>query len=227
MPRFAIFDLFRTLVPGTDQGRRQVMTEMAAILGVDPAGLLDAYNQTWRLRMTRWDVAETVRVLARRLGGAPSPEQVAEAADLRRALAGRLLADVSEATLQVLDSLRAEGYRLGLISNAAADTSEAWPGSVLAARFDVAVFSCVVGLAKPDPAIFLNTARMLGARAEECAYIGDGANDELAGAAGVGMRVIRTTEFGDSDPSWPGPGIPSLTALLPLLSTGAGAQASL
>ncbi|MEV4756359.1 HAD-IA family hydrolase [Micromonospora sp. NPDC049559] len=87
------------------------------------------------------------------------------------------------ATLDVLDALRADGHPLALVSNATSDTAEAWPDGPLARRFDVAVFSCEVGLAKPDPAIYRAAADRLGADPAGCVFVGDGADGELAGAA--------------------------------------------
>lgn len=212
-----IFDLFNTLVHGADEDRDQVVREMAALVGVAPAGLVAAYHDTWRDRQVRWNLTEAVRVLAGRLGGHPTDAQVAEAAALRRAFAGRVLRAVSAQTLDVLDRLRADGRRLALVSNATAETAEAWPGSPLAERFDAAVFSCEVRLAKPDPAIYRIAAERLGVDPGDCVFVGDGADGELAGAAGVGMTVLRTAQYADSDPAWPGPTLPSLADLPDLL----------
>jgi len=217
MPTHVIFDLFHTLLPGGDDERDRVVAEMAVMVGVPPADLVQAYNHTWRQRLTGWSVEETVRILAERLGGHPSPADVARAAAHRRALAVRVLTAVNPATLQLLDHLRARGARLGLVSNATADTAEAWPRSPLAPRFDVAVFSSVLGAAKPDPGIYLAAAGALDVAPEECVYVGDGADGELAGAAAVGMTVYRSTELSDTDPSWSGPTIAALTELPPIL----------
>jgi HAD superfamily hydrolase (TIGR01509 family) len=124
---------------------------------------------------------------------------VAQAAALRRELADRVLAAASPATVAVLDSLRDAGWRLALVSNATAETAEAWPRCPLAGRFDVAVFSCDVAVAKPDPGIYLAAVEGLGTRPADCVYIGDGADEELAGAAALGMLAIRTTEYNDTD----------------------------
>ncbi|MFI7606017.1 HAD family hydrolase [Micromonospora sp. NPDC049366] len=94
-------------------------------------------------------------------------------------------------------------------------------GSRLARRFDVAVFSSEVRLAKPDPAIFHAAAGRLGVAPAECVYVGDGADGEPAGAAAVGMTVLRTTEHNDTDPSWGGPTIASLADLPALLCESA------
>jgi putative hydrolase of the HAD superfamily len=217
MARFVIFDLFHTLVHGAARDWERSVAEAAAIVGVDPAALLAAYHQTFRLRQVEWGSEQAVRILAERAGGSPSQAQVAQAAAVRRALSRRVLSSVQPSTLDVLDSVRRAGYPLGLVSNATADTSESWPGTALAARFDVAVFSCEVGVAKPDPKIYLAATTALGAQPAECYYIGDGADSELAGAAALGMTVIRTTEHNDSDPSWTGTTITSVTELPGLL----------
>lgn len=213
LPRFLVFDLFHTLVDGADVERDRVVGEMAGMIGVDPVALRRAYHDTWTERLTHWGVEETVRILAGRLDVHPSDEAVARAAAHRRALAVRVLDAVPASTLQALDGLRAGGARLALVSNATAEAAESWPACTLAARFDVAVFSCVLGIGKPDPRIYLAAAAALGAEAAECVYVGDGADGELAGAAAVGMRVVRTVEHKDTDPTWPGPVIQAIRDL--------------
>ncbi len=217
MSRPVIFDLFHTLIHGADEERDRVVGEMAVMVGVAPAELVAAYHATWRDRLVRWDVEETIRILAGRLGGTPTDAQVARAGQHRRALGRRVLDSVSPATLDVLDALRADGHPLALISNATSDTSEPWPQSPLARRFDVAIFSCDVGLAKPDPAIYHLAAERLGVEPAECFFVGDGSDGELPGAAAVGMTVFRTTEHNDTDPSWGGPVIHTLGELPAML----------
>lgn len=217
MARFVIFDLFNTLVHGAAQDWERAVAEAAAIVGVEPGALMAGYSDTFRKRQVEWGSEEAVRILAERAGGSPSSAQVARAAAVRRALARRVLSAVQASTLGVLDTLRGAGYRLGLVSNATADTSESWPGSALAERFDVAVFSCDAGVAKPDARIYLAATTALGARPATCHYVGDGADNELAGAAALGMTAVRTTQHRDSDPSWPGTTITSLAELATLL----------
>ncbi|MBQ0906412.1 HAD family hydrolase [Micromonospora sp. U21] len=217
MSRPMIFDLFHTLIQGADEERDRVVGEMAVMVGVAPAELVAAYHATWRNRLVQWDVEETVRILAGRLGGTPTNKQVTRAGEHRRALGRRVLDGVSTATLDVLDALRDDGHPLALISNATSDTAEAWPQSPLAHRFDTAVFSCDVGLSKPDPAIYHLAAERLGVGPTECIFIGDGADGELAGAAAVGMTVFRTTEHNDTDPSWGGPAFATLGDLPAIL----------
>lgn len=219
MPGFAIFDLFHTLVHGADDERDRVVGEMGTAVGVAPSDLVRAYHETWRERLTQWDVEHTVRTLAGRCGGAPTDDQVAQAVSLRRALAARVLDSVAHSTLDALARLRVDAWRLGMISNATAEAAEAWPSSQLASLFDAAVFSCEVGLAKPHPEIYRVAVQRLGASPEDCVYVGDGADDELAGAAAAGMTVVRTVEHNDTVPSWPGVTVASLADLPRLLAT--------
>ncbi|WP_433392117.1 HAD family hydrolase [Micromonospora sp. KLBMP9576] len=217
MPRPVIFDLFHTLIQGADEERDRVVGEMAVMVGVAPDALVAAYHASWRDRLVRWDVEETIRILAGRLGGTPTNDQVRRAGEHRRAFVRRVLHSVSADTLDVLDAIREDGHLLALISNATSDTAEAWPQNPLAHRFDVTVFSCDVGLSKPDPAIYRLAAERLGVGPAECVFVGDGADGELAGAAAVGMTVFRSTEHNDTDPGWCGPAFATLGDLPAML----------
>ena len=55
---------------------------------------------------------------------------------------------------------------------------------------------------KPDPAIYLRTASALGVEPSDCLFVGDGANDELAGAERVGMTPVLFVP-GAGRPPWP------------------------
>jgi putative hydrolase of the HAD superfamily len=215
--RSVIFDLYNTLIDGADGRRDRVVGEMATVLGIAPEELIAAYRASWQERLVGWSVEETVQIIAGRLGVTPTDEQLGRAAALRRSLADRLLGLVPESILAALDGVRARGHRLALVSNATSETAESWPHSPLAGRFDVAIFSSAVGLAKPDPAIYELVAARLGVAPSECVFVGDGSDDELAGAMAAGMTVFRTVEFRDTLPTWPGPVIDSLGELPELL----------
>ena len=65
------------------------------------------------------------------------------------------------------------------------------------------VLSCTVGLRKPDPRIYRLACERLDVRSDECLFVGDGANDELAGAERVGMRAVCVLPPGREEPLWP------------------------
>ena len=89
-----------------------------------------------------------------------------------------------------------------MISVCSEEVPAAWPESELAGLFDVETFSSECGLMKPDPQIYLATATALGVDPREAIFVGDGANDELGGAARVGMTPVLFAPNGE--PRWAG-----------------------
>jgi HAD superfamily hydrolase (TIGR01509 family) len=137
---------------------------------------------------------------------------VSEAADLRRAMTAELVGQVPAGTLPALDKLLADGWQLGLVSNTTAESPERFRESPLAARFAATAFSSELGTAKPEPAIHLAACAALAVDPAASAYVDDGADNELAATAALGMPAIRTTQHADNDPSWTGPpSVPSPT----------------
>ena len=115
--------------------------------------------------------------------------------------------------------LRELGYLLGLITVCSEDIEVLWPETEFAGLFDAEIFSSRVGLSKPDPRIYLACCEALGVEPHEAVFVGDGANDELAGAERVGMRAVLIHRPGE-DPlweearAWDGPRITSIPEVL-------------
>ncbi len=68
------------------------------------------------------------------------------------------------------------------------------------------MFSYAEHVAKPDPEIYLRTARRLGTKPATAVYIGDGADNELAGAERAGLRTGRAAWYVRDAPEkrmWP------------------------
>jgi putative hydrolase of the HAD superfamily len=219
--RAVVFDLFNTLVPGGVHGDRvSANDETAAVLGVDAAAYNEAFFAASHERYVGafGDLADTVRAIAARAGGTPSDEQVDRASALRRAMTADLLATIPDRTLSTLEALRLAGWRIALVSNVTSETPDRWRESKLPPYFDAVAFSSELRVAKPDPGIYLAACGQLDLPPAECVYVGDGADNELAGATALGMYAIRTTEHADSDPSWAGATISSLIDLPALLS---------
>jgi putative hydrolase of the HAD superfamily len=104
----------------------------------------------------------------------------------------------------VLEALRGEGYRLGLLSNTwwAAD----WHNADLAAHgladyLDEVVYTSDLPHSKPHPTVFLEVAGRLGVAPADCAMVGDRLLDDIAGAQRAGMRAI----WKENDRPWPRP----------------------
>ena len=89
--------------------------------------------------------------------------------------------------MSVVRQLRSTGIKTALISNAEGRRK----GSKFP-DFDAVVLSGEVGVAKPDPAIFQLTARLLEVAPAECVFVDDLAVN-ARGAAGAGMVGVRHT----------------------------------
>lgn len=92
------------------------------------------------------------------------------------ALTAELLATVPDQTISTLDELRLAGWRMGLVSNVTSETPDRWRA-----------FSSGLGVAKPEPGIYLAACPRLDVPPAECFYLGDGADDELAAASALGL----------------------------------------
>jgi HAD superfamily hydrolase (TIGR01509 family) len=97
-------------------------------------------------------------------------------------------------TRDVLLELFRRGYRLGLVSNttSSSEVPAALAEMQLAGCIETVILSTVVGKRKPDPAILLEATRRMGIAPEECAYVGDKVDRDVAAArkAGFSRAII-------------------------------------
>jgi putative hydrolase of the HAD superfamily len=99
--------------------------------------------------------------------------------------AGALHADVVPA----LDVL-ADRYRLALVANQRAHVMEALRRDGLADRFDVIALSEVVGVEKPDPAIFRYALERTGVPATRAVHVGNRLDTDVRPARKLGLRTV-------------------------------------
>ena len=92
--------------------------------------------------------------------------------------------------IEILSYLKKEGYKTGLISDCSYEVSIVWESTPFAKLIDIPVFSCAVGVKKPDPRIYFMALEQLAIEPQDCLYIGDGSSHELTGALKVGMHPV-------------------------------------
>jgi putative hydrolase of the HAD superfamily len=125
----------------------------------------------------------------------------------------RLFPDV----LPALSRLRADGYRLGLISN-----FEGWLEDMLIELevghvFDVAVISGLEGVEKPSPRIYEIALERASVPPSAAVHVGDSVSMDIRPAGQVGMRAVLLDRAGVHE-GLDCPTISSLEELPPLLS---------
>ncbi|HEX8722466.1 MAG TPA: HAD family hydrolase [Pyrinomonadaceae bacterium] len=115
----------------------------------------------------------------------------------------------------VIEGLRRAGLLVAVISNTEdGRLKDSLAAAGLADKFDLMVDSHVVGLRKPDPAVFRHALERLGVEAAEAAFVGDSyAHDALAARA-AGMRAVLLDPL-DMHPEAVCPRIRRLGDLLP------------
>jgi epoxide hydrolase-like predicted phosphatase len=87
-----------------------------------------------------------------------------------------------------VSSLKESGYKLAVLSNTEMSMVDFFNEQNYQ-FFDVAVFSCLEGTAKPDKRIYELTLEKLGVQAEEAVFIDD-KQENISGAEKVGIKTI-------------------------------------
>jgi putative hydrolase of the HAD superfamily len=146
--------------------------------------------------------------------GVAEAQRAALAAELVPAFTGLSWAHVGAGTLDGLRALAALGLPLGIVSNsdgtvqaqlrqagvcyvpdAPRDTQEQAPPAGV--PVGVIVDSAVVGVAKPDPAIFRIALDALGVPASDTVlYVGDSLRYDVAGAIAAGLQPVHFDPYG-------------------------------
>lgn len=190
-----IFDLWNTIAEWPEQVWAETQPEVAAQLGLSHEEFAARwYGDVSALRETG-PIADVLALFE------ASPEAVEQIVALRRKVTRQGLVPVPGA-VETIAALRKRGLKIGLITVCSEDVVALWPETDFQGLFDVEVFSAKVGLRKPDPRIYRLALDQLGVEPDEAVFVGDGANDELAGARRVGMQAVCVLPPGRDVPLW-------------------------
>jgi putative hydrolase of the HAD superfamily len=207
--RAVLFDWGDTLMKFTEDEALVEAGHRAGLQALGRDGLpdLDAITARFReeyepLFMVRGSLDEIeypglVRTLLGEFGIEVSDEELGRFLEAEHAAwaPARMLGSTTHA---LLESLRARGLRLGLVSNAFD------PGWLLhrdleqlgvAERVDFAVFSSEVGKRKPHPAIFERALEALEIEAADAVFVGDRLYEDIRGAGELGMTTVQALWF--------------------------------
>ncbi len=189
-----IFDLFGTLIDNVSMDSyAPALVEMARAVAIEP----ETFSRTWRdeslsrQRSTGQlkSPEEMVHACCDRIDRKPSARAVHAAAEIRR----KMYADwvvPRPGVIETLERIGQAGLKIGLMSGCTAEVPRLWESTEMHRCVDVALFSCDLGLSKPDPAFYAEAIRRLGVSPDRCLYVGDGADNELTGAVEAGMDAV-------------------------------------
>lgn len=198
-----LFDLDDTLHDDTNaylRAAERVSAEVAAERGIDPQALTDAYAREisifWgglsvndlsasigRVRKRLWERSlERVGIM---------DEGLAERSAQRYNEYRRGYLELFPGAFELLQALRSEGKRVGLVTNGFAETHhEKITLLKLRELLDGIFIADEVGMVKPDPQLFVHACRALGSSPEHGAMVGDRYERDIRGAAEAGLFTI-------------------------------------
>jgi putative hydrolase of the HAD superfamily len=223
-----IFDLFGTLVENFSVSEYQeVLGAMAAVLGVSAGDFARTWMGTFAERTTRGSerTEDDIELMCSHLGVEVGNDAVETIAPMRRDFTRRQMVPRYGA-LETLTELRAMGLGLGLITDCTIEVPQLWSETAFAPLFDVAVFSCIEGIKKPNPTIYHRACDRLAIEPAQCLYVGDGSSQELTGAERAGLHPVWLAVPAEDDPDvhrvdaerWTGPSVAALAEVLSLAS---------
>jgi putative hydrolase of the HAD superfamily len=98
---------------------------------------------------------------------------------------------------ETLAALKAQGVRVGVVSNSDGFVAQYLEAAGLLSYCDVIVDSRVLGIEKPDPRIFQHALTELGIAPDGVPFVGDRYDVDVMGARAVGMHGVLYDPQGD------------------------------
>lgn len=195
-PKGVLLDAAGTLLtvePRPDVLRRRLAADGVVVSLERVAAALRTEIAHYRENHLRGRDAETLRalrlecaeVLGSALGGvAESPQRLAD----------HLMASIdvrpAEGALDALALLRRAGTAVAVVSNWDVGLTDVLDALGLGGLVDAVVTSAEVGVAKPDPGVFLAALDRIGVRVEDALHVGDREETDVAGARAAGIRSV-------------------------------------
>lgn len=184
-----IFDLFETLT--AQHSTYSHFPSTADLLGVPP----DKWRKQLETNKDRYvkktkNHTESIQKMTHAINPNISLATIKIAADKRLDKMAYIIKNIPEENIQTLKTLKQLGKKLGLISNTETSEILAWNESPLKNLFDITIFSCEVGYAKPDPKIYDICLKNLNSQPEDCVFIDEGSSEDLETSKRLGMTTI-------------------------------------
>lgn len=175
------------VIGGVVREKASFTQRMAQVIGVTPNEFRQVYFKINHLvnagQLTSW--AEFDELLLSKLGKPEKSEALARSRQEFESNWERM----DERALDLIEQLKRNGYRVGLLSNATRNSGGKLRQMGLENKFDVFMISAEQGLQKPEPELFRRFAQELGVELNELVFIDD-AESSLATAGQLGYTPI-------------------------------------
>jgi putative hydrolase of the HAD superfamily len=189
----AVFDLGGVIMRNgspADFARRFPDLDPAIVLPILMGPYHDDTDHPWhrleRGELTLQEVREANRAALAAAGVAPMPPPT------------EMAFEINEEMVELVQDLRAAGLRTGLLTNNARELRDRWWGLLpYEELFDDVVDSHLVGMRKPNPAIYRLALERLGATADRTAFLDDIASN-VAAAQAEGMVGVLVEDGGEA-----------------------------
>jgi putative hydrolase of the HAD superfamily len=187
-------------VPGAELARAEALARNEVNRAVQAGGRV---SQAWR---------EYFRILLRHVAvPVPHHEEIIDALWSAHQQVG-LWTAAAEGARDALAEVRRLGYRMGVVSNAEGQVARDLDRAGFAGMFETVVDSHLVGVEKPDPAIFAIAVERMRLDPGSTLFLGDLPSVDVAGAQAAGLSPMLL----DRHDLYPEVEVPRLRTILDL-----------
>lgn len=209
MTKAVIFDMYETLITHYNCPL-YFGAEMAADAGVSREEFFRVWRNDeyeWMRTVGKMTLEELLAMTLKDVGNY-SQELVEKLANKRVATKVECFKHLHPQIMPMLEELKKQGLKIGLISNCYFEEAKVIRDSELFPYFDAVCLSCELGIRKPEEEIYKVCMKELSVEADECVYVGDGGSYELETAKNLGMKPVQATWYfkvGTTQPTGPKP----------------------
>jgi putative hydrolase of the HAD superfamily len=184
-----IFDYGRVLSLAPSEAE---LHQFAALVGVSEPPFFEIYSATRHdYDVGRADFRQHWQAFAEAAGVELRPSQVKRIAGMETLMWLR----VNPEALALARDIKANGVRTAILSNISHDLLAEVRKFTWLSEFEVKIWSCELGIVKPDPAIYRACLDALGCRAERTLFFDDRANNvEAARDLGMEAHIFESAE---------------------------------
>ena len=209
MTKAVIFDMYETLIT-----HYNCPLYFGGEMSEDAGVLKEEFFRVWRNDKYEWMrtvgkmTLEELLTMTLKDVGNYSQELVDKLANKRVATKVECFKHLHPQIIPMLEELKKQGLKIGLISNCYFEEAKVIRESELFPYFDAVCLSCELGIRKPEEDIYKVCMKELSLEADECVYVGDGGSYELETAKKLGMKPVQATWYfkeGTTQPSRPKP----------------------